>query len=54
MNVSQTLGGEHLGFVEIDDGEWDVYFGPLRLGRFHERTYLIEDALGRHRRRNHR
>jgi transposase InsO family protein len=53
VNVSQTLGGEHLGLVEIDDGEWDVYFGPLRLGRFHERTYLIEDALGRHRRRNH-
>ena len=53
VNVSQTLGGESLGLVEIDDGEWDVYFGPLRLGRFHERTYLIEDALGRHRRRNH-
>jgi putative transposase len=53
VNVSQTLGGEHLGFVEIDDGEWDVYCGPLRLGRFHERTYLLEDALGRHRRRNH-
>lgn len=53
VNVSQTLGGEVLGFGEIDDGEWDVYFGPLRLGRFHERTYLIEDALGRQRRRTH-
>jgi hypothetical protein len=21
-----------IGLVEIDDGEWDVYFGPLRLG----------------------
>jgi hypothetical protein len=41
-----------IGLVEIDDGEWDVYFGPLRLGRFHERTLRIEDALGRqHRRR---
>jgi putative transposase len=47
VNVSQTLGEEYVGFVEIDDGEWDVYFGPLRLGRFHERTLLIEDALGR-------
>jgi hypothetical protein len=47
VNVSQTLGGEHVGFVEIDDAEWDFYFGPLRLGRFHERTLLIEDALGR-------
>jgi hypothetical protein len=34
-----------------DDDEWDVYFGPLRLGRFHERTLRIEDALGRHYRR---
>ena len=31
VNVSQTLGEEYLGFVEINDGEWDVYFGPLRL-----------------------
>ena len=31
VNVSQTLGEESIGFVEIDDGEWDVYFGPLRL-----------------------
>jgi putative transposase len=51
INVSQTLGGEHVGLVEIDDGEWDVYFGPLRLGRFHERTRQIEDALGRQHRR---
>jgi hypothetical protein len=49
--VSQTLRGEEVGLVEIDDGEWDVYFGPLRLGRFHERSGHIEDALGRHRRR---
>jgi len=53
VNVSHTLGGEYVGLVEIDDGEWDVYFGPLRLGRFHERTYLIEDIHGRHRRRTH-
>ena len=53
VNVSQTLGEEYVGFVEIDDGEWDVYFGPLRLGRFHERTLLIEDALGRQYRRHY-
>ena len=28
VNVSQTLGEEYVGLVEIDDGEWDVYFGP--------------------------
>jgi hypothetical protein len=53
VNVSQTLGGEDIGFVEIDDAEWDVYFGPLRLGRFHERTSQIEDVLGRHYRRHY-
>lgn len=53
VNVSRTLGEELVGLVEIDDGEWDVYFGPLRLGRFHERTLLIEDALGRHYRRRY-
>jgi hypothetical protein len=45
VNVSQTLGGEWIGLTEIDDGEWDIYFGPLRLGRFHERTLTVEDAL---------
>jgi putative transposase len=53
VNVSQTLGGEYVGLVEIDDGEWDLYCGPLRLGRFHERTLQIEDALGRHYRRRY-
>jgi hypothetical protein len=28
-------------------------FGPLRLGRFHERTLVIEDALGRQCRRHY-
>ena len=51
VNVTHTLGGEYVGLVEIDDGEWDMYFGPLRLGRFHERTYLVEDIHGRQRRR---
>jgi hypothetical protein len=53
VNVCQTLGGEDVGLVEIDDGEWDVYFGPLRLGRFHERTLRIEDPLGRQHRRHY-
>lgn len=53
VNVSQTLGKQPVGLVEIDDGEWDVYFGPLRLGRFHERTLTIEDVLGRQYRRYH-
>ena len=29
------------------DGIWNVYFGPLRLGRFHEQHMRIEDEYGR-------
>ena len=51
VNVSHVLGGEYVGLEEVDDGEWDLYFGPLKLGRFHERLFRVEDALGRLRRR---
>jgi len=51
VNVSHVLGGEYVGLEEIDDGFWDVYFGQLRLGRFHERTMRIVDDLGRSQRR---
>jgi putative transposase len=46
-----VLGGEVVGLTEVDDGEWDLYFGPLKLGRFHERLLRVEDTLGRLRRR---
>jgi len=35
--VSHTLSGQVLGFEEIDDGIWSVYFGPVLLARFDER-----------------
>lgn len=36
------------GYVneEIDDGVWNAYFGPLKLGRLNERYRRIEDANG--------
>jgi transposase InsO family protein len=52
VNVSIVCAGEYVGLEEIDDGLWTVYFGPLRLGRFHERQMRIEDEYGRlHRRK---
>jgi hypothetical protein len=45
--VTHTLAGEYVGLEEIGDGIWDVYFGPLRLGRMDERTLRIEDHKGR-------
>ncbi len=47
VNVSHVLGGEYVGFEEIDDGEWNLYFGRMKLGRFHERLRCIEDERGR-------
>jgi transposase InsO family protein len=52
VNVSITCVGEYVGLEEIDDGVWNVYFGPLKLGRLLERHMKIEDALGRLNRKN--
>ena len=32
VNVSIVCAGEYVGLEEIDDGIWNVYFGPLKLG----------------------
>lgn len=32
--VSHLLTGESVGMEEVDDGVWDIYFGPIRLGGF--------------------
>jgi transposase InsO family protein len=47
VNVSQVLAGQTVGLQEIDAGQWDLYFGRLKLGRFHERLGRVEDAWGR-------
>jgi hypothetical protein len=47
VKVSSVCIGEYVGLEEIDDGLWDVYFGPLRLGRLHDRLMRIEGACGR-------
>jgi transposase InsO family protein len=45
--VTQTLAEEYVGLEEVDDGLWDVYFGPVKLGRMDERKLRIEDHKGR-------
>lgn len=47
VNVSIVCAGEYVGLEEIDDGIWNVWFGPLKLGRLLERHMRIEDAYGR-------
>ena len=45
--VTHTLAGEYVGLEEVGDGLWDVYFGPMKLGRMDERLLRIEDHKGR-------
>ena len=52
LGVSHVLAEQHIALEEIDNGIWTVYFGSHDLGRFHERTLSIKDALGRHKRHN--
>lgn len=47
VNVSIVCVGEYVGLEEIADGIWNVYFGPLKLGRLNERHMRIEDEYGR-------
>lgn len=51
VNVSHLFAELEIGFEEIDDGLWNVYFGPVWLGRFHEAVGRIVDQLGRPMRR---
>ena len=46
-STSPPSVGEYVGLEEIDDGLWNVYFGPLRLGRLSERHMRIEDEYGK-------
>jgi transposase InsO family protein len=45
--VTHTLATEYVGLEEVDDGFWDVYFGPVKLGRMDERLGRIVDHNGR-------
>jgi hypothetical protein len=37
LYVGHMLTGERIGMEEMDDGLWDVYFGPVRIGCFNLR-----------------
>jgi putative transposase len=49
--VSRLLAGHDVGLEEVDHGLFDVYFGPIWLGRFVEPKNRIFDSLGRGKRR---
>jgi len=46
VNVSHLLAEEYVGLEAVDEELWDVYFGPVWLGRMHEATNRIVDQFG--------
>ena len=46
INISATLREEYVGCEEIDDGVWNLWFGPLLLGRFDERDLRVYGVRG--------
>lgn len=52
VGVTHVLAGERIGLEYVDDDLWDVFFGPVKLGRLNERNLQLRDLLGRNRRRN--
>ena len=45
--VSQTLIKEYIGFEEIEDGIYNVYFRNLLIGRFFEEISRVKDVIKR-------
>ncbi len=43
--ITQALNEDYVGLDVVDDGIWAIYFGPLLLGRFDERTMKIYGNL---------
>jgi transposase InsO family protein len=39
--LSEALAGEDVGFEEVDDGVWTIFFGAVPLGRFDERHHKV-------------
>ena len=46
-NGSHPGMGDDVGLEDIDDGIWNVYVGPLTLGRLLARHLRLEEAYGR-------
>lgn len=47
VTVGQLLTGEDIGLEEIDDGVWSVFFGPVYLGQFDDRTLRFTVTIRR-------
>jgi hypothetical protein len=41
LYLTEALRGQDIGFEEVDDGIWMLYFATVRVARFDERTRQI-------------
>lgn len=48
LNVGHALIEENVGFEEVNDGVWDLYFRTLAIGRFDERELRLVGTLATH------
>ena len=46
--LTETLAGQLVGFEEVDDGLWTLYFGSIPLARFDERRRRASPAAPDH------
>ena len=53
LNISTVLLHEYVGFEEVDDGLWTVYYATTELGRFDEHNFRITDLQGDEYRKPH-
>jgi transposase InsO family protein len=53
LNLTTVLLREYVGFEEVDDGLWTVYYSTTELGRFDEHTFRITDLQGDEYRKPH-
>jgi putative transposase len=44
VSVTRLLAGLPIGLEAVDEGQWDVWFGPVWLGRLDERLWRIVDT----------
>ena len=44
VSVTRLLAGKRIGLEEVGEGLWDVWFGPIWLGRLDERLWRIVDS----------
>jgi len=43
LSLSAVLAGQDIGLEAIDNGLWQIYFGPLSIARLDERSFTISD-----------